>query len=429
MRTLRIGDEGTDVMEIQATLAKAGYNPGSVDRIFGRQTEQAVMLFQKQQGLLTDGIIGVNTYRKLQDYLLGYFKYTIRRGDTFYRLAKKMNIPAASLQAANPKVPANRLIAGMSITAPYDFDVVDTNIDYTYTALVRDLEALQARYPFLEIFSIGNSVLNKKLYCIRLGTGPNEVHYNGAHHALEWITAPLLMKFVENVGKAYIAGTKIRGYDVRSVLRQNRLYLVPMVNPDGVDLVLDGLTANHPYREELIDWNGGSLDFSQNWQANIRGVDLNHNYDALWELSKQAESTYDIHGPGPTRYSGSSPESEPETKSLADFTRERNFQLVLAFHSQGEVFYWTFDQKTPPKARPIGEAFAKMTGYALEMPVGITSYAGYKDWFIDKFLRPGYTVEVGLGKSPLPMSQFPKIYQDNEELLIAAPDLIRRTPD
>ena len=77
-----------------------------------------------------------------------------------------------------------------------------------------DIDGLEARYPFIETGVAGKSVLGKNLYYIRLGEGPNEVHYNGAHHALEWITTPLLMKFIENFCNAYSLGYSIRGYNV-----------------------------------------------------------------------------------------------------------------------------------------------------------------------------------------------------------------------
>lgn len=149
--------------------------------------------------------------------------------------------------------------------------------------------------------------------------------------------------------------------------------------------------------------------------------DLNHNYDASWDLSKQAEAIYGITGPGPTRYSGTAPESEPESKAVANFTRSHNFRLVIAYHSQGEVIYWTYLNIVPPDSKTIAELFSKVSGYTLAQATGIVSYAGYKDWFIDKFYRPGFTIEVGLGKNPIELSQFDKIYSDNIEILLLAP--------
>jgi len=421
MRTLKRGSRGSDVMEIQSLLEKMGYDPGPIDRIFGLRTEEAIKQFQRNYGLGVDGIIGSNTYKVLQRFLLGYENYTIKSGDTLGKIAQKYHINLTSLLTANSGINPLNLQIRQLIKIPYAFDVVDTNIDYTYEIMERDVQGLKSRYPFIDVGIAGKSVLGKNLYTLKLGNGPVEVFYNSAHHSLEWITSPLVMKFTENFAKAYAEGRPISGYDPRDIWMKNTIYIMPMVNPDGVDLVLQGLHRDNPFYDELIAWNNGRMDFGEVWQANIRGVDLNHNYDASWQLSKQAEPSYGVHGPGPTRFSGHHPESEPESKAVADFTRNHNFRIVLAYHSQGEVIYWTYQDKTPPEARRIGELFSRLSGYSLAEATGITSYAGYKDWFIDKYRRPGFTIEVGLGKNPLPITQFEKIYRDNEEVLLAAP--------
>lgn len=420
MRILKRGAEGTDVMEIQSLLKKIGYDPGPIDGIFGEKTQDAVEKFQQDNKLIPTGIIGPNTMKVLEPLLMGYDVYTIQKGDTMYEIAKKYYTNVTSIIAANPNVNPYNLQIGQKIVVPYGIDIVDTNIDYTYDMMKRDIEGLKIRYPFLEVGIAGKSVLGRNLYYIKLGNGPNKVFYNGAHHALEWITAPLLMKFIENFSKAYIREEDMRGYNTKDLWEKSTIYIMPMVNPDGIDLVLNGLQENNPYYDQLIKWNKGSTDFSKDWQANNRGVDLNHNYDALWEKSKEAEEEYGVYGPGPTRYSGPYPESEPESKTVADFTRKHNFRLVLAYHSQGEVIYWDFENLASPEAKKIGELFAKASGYKLDETYGIASYAGYKDWFIDQYRKPGYTIEVGKGKNPLPIEQFDKIYNDNEEILLLA---------
>jgi g-D-glutamyl-meso-diaminopimelate peptidase len=420
MPIYRLGSSGTEVMKIQAVLRKIGYNPGAIDGVFGSQTEAAVRNFQRNNGLTPDGIIGPSTYRILERFMLGYDIYVIRSGDTLYNIARKYYTQVNKIIAANPDINPSNLVIGTSITVPYGIDVVDTNIDYTYDILDNDLRGLKARYPFITIGSAGRSVLGRELYYVKLGTGPNQVFYNGSHHSLEWITTPLLTKFIENFSKSYVAGTNIKGYNPMNIWNRSSIYIMPMVNPDGVDLVLNGLSSDNPFHNDLIRWNNGSADFSRTWQANTRGVDLNHNYNALWNLSKEAEAQYGILGPGPTRYSGPSPESEPETQSVVNFTRNHNFRLVLAYHSQGEVIFWQFSNLTPTESLAIGNQLAMVSGYALSQTTGITSYSGYKDWFIQDFRRPGFTIEVGLGTNPLPISQFDQIYNDNEELLLLA---------
>lgn len=420
MRTLQMGSAGSDVMEIQSLLKKMGYYTGPIDGRFGPQTRRAVILFQRNHGLVPDGIIGPNTHRELERYLLGYTVYTIRPGDTFYTIAVRYGTRTAAVIAANPGVDPETLTVGQQIVVPYGFPVVDTDTDYTYDVLQRDVAGLRARYPFLETGSIGNSVLGRELTYLRLGSGPNHVFYNASHHALEWITSPVLMKFAEDFLSAYTEGRALGGYNPREIWERSSIYLVPMVNPDGVDLVLNGLSADNPYAQDLVRWNNGSSDFSRVWQANIRGVDLNHNYNAAWELSKEAEAQLGITGPGPTRYSGPNPESEPETRAVVAFTQDHNFRLVLAYHSQGRVIYWNFMDMAPPEARTIGEELSRISGYTLDMATGIASYAGYKDWFIQQYRRPGYTIEVGQGRNPLPISQFDAIYAENLGMLLFA---------
>lgn len=420
MPIYRLGSRGTEIMKIQAVLMKVGYNAGSVDGVFGRQTEEAVRAFQRNNGLTSDGIIGPATYRILEKFMLGYDIYTIKPEDTLYNIARRYYTTINKITFANPGIDPSNLVEGRNIVVPFGIDVVDTNIDYTYDILERDLRGLKARYPFISIGSAGRSVLGRELYYIKLGTGPNQVFYNGAHHALEWITSPLLTKFIENFAKAYTEGNSIRGYNVRDIWSRSTIYIMPMVNPDGVDLVLNGLSRNNPFYSDLVRWNNGSTDFSRIWEANIRGVDLNHNYNALWQLSKEAESQYGVFGPGPTRYSGPYPESEPETKAVVNFTRSHNFRLVIAYHSQGEVIYWQYSNLTPSESLRIGEQFSQVSGYTLSETTGITSYSGYKDWFIQEFRRPGFTIEVGRGRNPLPISQFDEIYRDNELLLLLA---------
>lgn len=420
MNILQKGSKGTSVMEIQSLLRRIGYNPGVIDGIYGPNTEKAVKLFQRNNGLNPTGIIDTSTYKILESLLLGYDIYTIQPGDSLYLIAKKYYTTVFKIITANPGINPYALAIGQKIFVPYGINVVDTNIDYTYEILERNIKGLKTLYPFITTGSIGKSVLGKELYFIKLGTGPNKVFYNGAHHALEWITSPLLMKFAENFSKAYAENRTINGYNIGQIWRESSIYIVPMVNPDGVDLVLNGLSKDNPYYADLIQWNNGSTDFSKNWQANTRGVDLNHNYNASWQLSKDAEPSYGIYGPGPTRYSGPYPESEPETKAMVAFTKKHAFRLVLAYHSQGEVIFWQYGNLTPPESKRIAELFAKVSGYTLSETTGITSYAGYKDWFIEDFLRPGFTIEVGKGKNPLPISQFDKIYNDNKELLLLA---------
>jgi len=421
METLTLGSRGPNVKLVQSLLARIGYNPGAIDGIFGPQTRAAVIQFQRDNGLVPDGIVGPATWRLFERFLLGYDNYIIRPGDTLYNIARRYYTTVNAILTANPGINPLNLRIGQSIVVPYGIDVVFTDIDYTYEIMERDIQGLKARYPFIQVGVAGTSVLGKNLYYIRLGTGPNEVFYNGSHHAIEWITTPLLMKFIENFSRAYSTGSRIRGYDVRDIWNRSSIYIMPMVNPDGVDLVLEGLKPDNPFYNQLLIWNNTGLPFSQVWKANIRGVDLNRNYPASWEDAKAQEPSLGVYGPGPQRYGGPRPLSEPESQTVVNFTRQHNFRLVIAYHTQGRVIYWRYKGIEPPGALEIAQQFAAASGYAISEVPYEAAYAGYKDWFVEEYRRPGYTIEAGIGRNPLPIAQFNSIYNENEEIMLLAP--------
>ena len=341
--------------------------------------------------------------------------YQIKQGDSFWQIAQSRNLPLVALLLVNPDLNPNRLQIGQMIRIPQriTWRLVDGKQNYTYTHMMNDLRKLLDAYPFLHRSNIGSSVLGKELPELTIGHGAKRVHYNGSFHANEWITTPIILTFLNDYLLALTNHSSIRGISPSSLYQQTFLSIVPMVNPDGVDLVIQGPPNDEALRNQLIAWNNDNADFS-GWKANIHGIDLNDQFPAKWEL----ESARNPTTPGPRDYGGERPLSEPEAIAMADLTKQGDFSRVLAFHTQGRVIYWGFENLEPPESEVLVNEFSRVSGYEPVQSAG--SYAGYKDWFIQDWRRPGFTVELGSGTNPLPISQFDDIYEESLGIFLAA---------
>lgn len=181
MNTLRLNSRGPEVELLQSTLQKLGLYNGAIDGLFGFQTFTAVQKFQRENGLTADGIVGTNTWNALMPYLNGYIQYTIKQGDTIYQISQTYRTTADAIIYANPQVDYENLQIGETLIIPFG-SVVPTNISYTSQVLNLNISALKTIYPFLEISTIGTSVLGRNIQAIRFGNGQKEVFYSGAIH-------------------------------------------------------------------------------------------------------------------------------------------------------------------------------------------------------------------------------------------------------
>ena len=300
--------------------------------------------------------------------------------------------------------------------------IVPTDVPMTPRLCEETILNLTRTYPFCRSELLTTTAYGRPVRTLVIGNGPRKVIYTAAHHANEWITTPLLLKFVEDFAAAIVRGSRIFGVDARRLAEQTTIYTVPMVNPDGVALVTGELPPDDAGYQAavLLADNYPDIPFPAGWKANLKGVDLNLNYPAGWLQARENKFAQGYTRPGPRDYVGAAPLDQPETRALAGYTEFLDPALVLAFHSQGRVIYWQFEDIIVPGAEELGLRFARASGYALAETPFSSAFAGYKDWFIKIFRRPGYTIEVGEGENPLPLSQFDTIYRENLGILVTA---------
>ena len=300
--------------------------------------------------------------------------------------------------------------------------IVKTDVPMTSQLCSETVDALAEAYPFLRAGTLTTTAFKRPVRTLTVGDGERKVIFSASHRANEWITTPVLLKFVEELAQAIQSDGRIYGVRGRNIARAATIYVVPMVDPDGVDLVTGAIQPGTLEYETAIrlSENYPNIPFPNGWKANLLGVDLNLQYPAGWIEAREIKFSQGFTRPGPRDFVGRSPLNQRESIALADYTEEIDPALVLAYHSQGSVIYWQFRDYEVPGARELGEEFARVSGYTLADTPYESSFAGYKDWFIQNFRRPGYTIEVGRGESPLPLSQFDEIYRDNLGILVTA---------
>lgn len=348
-------------------------------------------------------------------------------------VAKQLGIGKAAFHLSNHTSTDNLLLPGYRLPegvhvfnsigdvqrfiAPYRLQQSDDWIigtfEYDSAQLEEELSRLKAVFPFLHISVIGHSVLNTPIYEIR--TEPvqhlHSIHLNASFHANEWITTSVLLKWLKSLCLAASDPVQARHYEAVHILQTTALSIVPMVNPDGVDLVRNGPESLGLHREEFTLLNEGYSDYRE-WKANIRGVDLNNQFPAYWEIEYYRHQS---KAPSYRDYPGREPLTEPEAKAMANLALRKRFDRLIALHTQGEEIYWGFLGHEPAISKETVKRFELVSGYK---PIQyLDSYAGYRDWFIYQFHSEGYTVELGLGKNPLSIDQFDSIYEKTKRLL------------
>ena len=300
--------------------------------------------------------------------------------------------------------------------------IVKTDVPMTYELCEKTILDLVEAYPFLRTEVLTKTAGGRNVRTLVIGNGKRKVIYSGSHHANEWITTPVILKFVEEFAQALKSNSQIFGTDASALASKTTIYTVPMVNPDGVDLVTGAIRPGqlpYEYARQIGD-DFPAIPFPEGWKANLAGVDFNLQYPAGWLRAREIKFSQGYTKPAPRDYVGRSPLNQPESRALAHYTEYIDPDLILAYHAQGKEIYWTFLDYHVPGARELGERFAQISGYTLTEPPVVSSYAGYKDWFIKEFHRPGFTIEVGEGINPLPLCQFDEIYRDNVGILVTA---------
>ena len=299
--------------------------------------------------------------------------------------------------------------------------VVDGNpAQYSYDDLAHDVGVLDENYPaWVHVNSLATTVDGRDLFHIVIGNpdAMNHVLVHAGIHAREYMTTQLTMMQASAFLKHLEAGDTYGTVSYADMIETTAIHVVPCVNPDGMVLSQFGVDGirDEAICEKLLDIAAldgvePTYDYFREWKANANGVDLNRNFDALW-------NTFDgTPHPSTERYKGMAPGSEIESRALIELTDRYRFTRTISYHAMGSVVYWYFGQDGSlfGESQAFAQAIANATGYRLDANYEYLDPAGYKDWALQEKGIPSITIEVGLGSVPLPYEQLQAIWRENE---------------
>lgn len=266
------------------------------------------------------------------------------------------------------------------------------NGDYhSYRELEAELQTLARNYPRLAKLSvIGQSLEGRSLYALKVSDNaaadePEPAFLViGCHHAREWISVEVPLLFARHLLENYE-----RSDEIRDVVDRGETWIVPLLNPDGLEYSI------HVYRY---------------WRKNRRlnadgsfGIDLNRNYDYKWGFDDVGSSG----SPASEVYRGTAPFSEPETDACQRFFRRHDIRALVSYHSYSQIILYPWGYVDAPSekeaelaelARTMSELIQPVNGrlyeYARAAAGLYTTNGDTADWAHGTSGIPAFTIEL-----------------------------------
>ncbi len=283
---------------------------------------------------------------------------------------------------------------------------------YTYEMMEEDIEILQKVFHgMVKAESVGETPDGRRVYHLSIGKkgAGRHILINASIHGREYAASWLVMRQ---------AAQFLKDWEKDETMADDvMIHLVPMVNPDGVSISQMGLEGcRRPETRCLVreimarECRGQEREYLRRWKANGQGIDLNRNFDAMWEAYEDG-----VGEPSADHYKGIFPGCAPEAAALIALTDSWPMERTISYHAQGSVIYWNFGQKGElrKKTQEFAGIISRITGYGLDGDYSLLDPAGYKDWAIMKKGIPSLTIEIGRETAPVPQEQFERIWQEN----------------
>lgn len=309
-------------------------------------------------------------------------------------------------------------------------NIVELNENYCYDEMIMDLNELREKYPlFFDVEIIGQSMDNRDIFLMKIGTGSKKILCTAGVHAREIPNTNLLMKMAEDYCSKASTGERLGGFNIEEYLKKYQIQIVPVVNPDGYALCTQGtkIIKDGNLKQKVVELLSKSKSNIYEWKANANGVDINRNFDVkYWKQVEQKPHNTFVNQYNYAYYGGEKPNSEPETLAIVELFKRQNYALYLDFHSRGRIIYWyklAEDKVYNKRQKELAQFIHKTTRYRLVTENEDNQINGTEgtttDYFSEKYKNPTFTIETFLGRSRYPIAK--KHYQVEYERIYLIP--------
>lgn len=263
--------------------------------------------------------------------------------------------------------------------------VIDITAPDSYSEMLGIVSTLRSEYnALIRVYTLGYTTTGRAIPLITVGNGEKKALVTGAIHAREHLTTKYLLRCIEEYCYEIEAGDGMLGnYDLKQLFSQYTLYVVPCINPDGLEIVLSQLSIK----------KGVSVDKLVDYKANYNGVDLNRNFPIAWEAIDNG-----VTKPSGFFFKGYKSASEKETQALMSLCESNEFDFLISVHVKGNCIFWgdTYNTKLNSTYKAFAKDVARDSGlYVTEPTKKASSYGGgFENWFRHKYSRPGICVEL-----------------------------------
>ncbi len=278
---------------------------------------------------------------------------------------------------------------GVKASCKVDIDIVDYTRPYTSKRVAMNCQDLVNKYPeLISMETIGKSTLGTDIILLKMGSGDKKALITGGIHSREDITVNYVMRCVEEYAEAYYSSSgKYGTFRLDKLLKEWTLYIVPVMNPDGIDIANDGVIPLYKNGEPL------SEEELFDYKNTTTGVNLNRNFPFEWGYE---DSTINDTTPDIDSYIGKSEASEPETQAIIKLCEANAFEWLFSFHIKGNMLYWADTvNSNAEKAEVMSNRLVVNCGFNLMRSSSIAGASGgMENWFRQQYNKPGFCIEL-----------------------------------